>query len=65
MYADFGLDMRVVPVDLLPLVPLFCRCLTEMGTKTRDDVALSKFIRTHTGLETSSVSLTKPLSAKL
>jgi len=49
VYADFGLDMRVVPVDLLPLVPLFCRCLTEMGTKTRDDIALSKFIRTHTG----------------
>merc|ERR1712127_952968 len=49
VYADFGLDMRVVPLDLLPLVPLFCRCLTEMGTKGKDDIALSEYIRTHTG----------------
>ena len=60
VYADFGLDMRVVPVDLLPLVPLFCRCLTEMGTKSKSDVELSKFIRTHTG----GVGLTTSTSNK-
>merc|ERR1719238_992485 len=41
LYADFGLDMRVMPTDLLPLVPLFCRCLTEMGTSSRSDEELS------------------------
>jgi len=60
VYADFGLDMRVVPVDLLPLVPLFCRCLTEMGTKSKSDVELSKFIKTHTG----GVSLSTSTSNK-
>jgi len=52
--------MRVVPVDLLPLVPLFCRCLTEMGTKSKSDVELSKFIKTHTG----GVSLSTSTSNK-
>jgi len=56
VYADFGLDMRVVPADLLPLVPLFCRCLTQMGTTTRNDEELSKYIRTHTGGVGASVS---------
>lgn len=49
VYADFGLDARVVPLNLLPILPLFCRCLTEMGTSTKNDVELSKYIRTHTG----------------
>jgi len=49
VYADFGLDMRVVPAELLPLIPLFVRCLTEMGTTSKSDVELSKYIRTHTG----------------
>ena len=60
VYADVGLDMRVVPADLLPLVPLFCRCLTEMGTKGKDDIALSEYIRTHTGgIYTSTTTTTK------
>jgi len=49
VYADVGFDMRVIPFDLLPLVPLFSRCLTEMGTSKLDDVALSRYIQTHTG----------------
>uniref|UniRef100_A0A7S0EDK3 Peptidase M16C associated domain-containing protein n=2 Tax=Hanusia phi TaxID=3032 RepID=A0A7S0EDK3_9CRYP len=59
VYADIGLDMRVIPVDLLPLIPLFCRCLTEMGTHKRDDIALSDFIRTHTGGVYTSTSTTQ------
>jgi len=60
VYADVGLDMRVVPSDLLPLIPLFCRCLTEMGTKGKDDIALSEYIRTHTGgIYTSTTTTTK------
>ena len=26
LYLDIALDMRPLPRDLLPLVPLFCRC---------------------------------------
>lgn len=59
VYADIGLDMRVVPLDLIPLLPLFCRCLTEMGTSTRDDVGLSDFIRTHTGGVYTTTSTTQ------
>ncbi len=33
LYLEAGLDMRGVPTDLLPLVPLFCRSLTNMATK--------------------------------
>jgi len=60
VYADVGLDMRVVPNDLLPLIPLFCRCLTEMGTAGKNDIALSEYIRTHTGgIYTSTTTSTK------
>ena len=59
VYADIGLDMRVVPLDLIPLVPLFCRCLTEMGTTTRDDTGLSDYIRTHTGGVYTTTSTTQ------
>jgi len=63
VYADFGLDARVVPVDLLPLLPLFCRCLTEMGTTSKNDVELSKYIRTHTGGVGVSTSTTTKYGA--
>ena len=45
VYADIGFDMRVIPFDLIPLVPLFSRCLTEMGTSKMDDIALSRYIQ--------------------
>lgn len=63
VYADVGLDMRVVPFDLLPLMPLFCRCLTEMGTSDLDDIALSRFIQTHTGGVYTSTSTTQKYGA--
>jgi Zn-dependent M16 (insulinase) family peptidase len=60
VYADVGFDMRVIPVELLPLVPLFCRCITEMGTTSMNDVELSEYIRTHTGgIYTSTSTSTK------
>jgi Zn-dependent M16 (insulinase) family peptidase len=50
----------VVPVELLALVPLFCRCLTEMGTTARNDIVLSEYIRTHTGgIYTSTTTTNK------
>ncbi len=35
LYMEAGLDMRAVPARLLPLVPLFCRSLTNMATQVR------------------------------
>lgn len=35
LYAEVALDMRTVPVELLPLVPLFCRSLTQVCTCAR------------------------------
>lgn len=40
LYADLLLDLRPVPSRLLPLVPLFCRSLTRMGTAKEDFVGL-------------------------
>jgi len=55
-YVDIGFDMRVLPLELLQYVPLFSRCLTEMGTKDMDDIALTRYIQTHTGGVYSSYS---------
>ena len=63
VYTDVGFDLRVIPFDLLPLVPLFSRCLTEMGTSKLDDVALSRYIQTHTGGVYTSTSTSQKHSA--
>lgn len=49
VYAEFAFDMSSVPKELLYLVPLFCRSLTEMGTKTEDFVELTERIGRKTG----------------
>lgn len=49
LYAEIGLDMRRVPKALLPLVPLFCRSLTQMGTDTESFVELTERIGRKTG----------------
>ena len=49
LYMNTAMDMRSVPESLLPLVPLFCRCLMEMGTKTRSYVQLTQEIGRKTG----------------
>lgn len=49
VYADLSFDMRCVSDDLLPLVPLLARCLTEMGTAKRDFVELGMRIAAKTG----------------
>ncbi len=59
LYTDIGFDLRVIPFDLLPLVPLFSRCLTEMGTSKMDDVTLSRYIQTHTGGIYTSTSISQ------
>ena len=49
VYCDVGFDLRRVPHDLLPLVPLFGRCLLEMDTTREDYVSLSNRIGKTTG----------------
>ncbi|KAL4419293.1 hypothetical protein ABPG77_008343 [Micractinium sp. CCAP 211/92] len=49
LYLDVALDMRPVPQTLLPLVPLFCRCLTQMGTAKESFIELTERIGRKTG----------------
>merc|ERR1719159_202332 len=60
LYADLALDMGGVPGELLPLIPLFCRCLTEMGTETESFVELTERI----GRKTGGLAATTLVSAK-
>jgi Zn-dependent M16 (insulinase) family peptidase len=49
LYAEVLLDMGGLPGHLLPLVPLFCRSLTQMGTATESFVELTERIGRKTG----------------
>jgi Zn-dependent M16 (insulinase) family peptidase len=48
-YVDVGFDMRSLPAELLPYVPLFSRALLELGTDAEDYVKLSVRIGRKTG----------------
>ncbi|KAG2493609.1 hypothetical protein HYH03_008126 [Edaphochlamys debaryana] len=49
LYLEAAFDMRPVPSRLLPLVPLFCRSLTQMGTAKESFVELTERIGRKTG----------------
>ena len=49
LYLDVGLDLRVLPQDLLPYVPLFARALVDMGNEDEDFVSLRQRIGAKTG----------------
>ena len=49
VYADLGFDLRTVPQDLLPYLPLFGRSLLEMGLEKEDFVRLAQRIGSRTG----------------
>ena len=49
VYLDLGLDLRDLPADLQPFIPLFGRALLEMGTETEDFVKFSQRIGRKTG----------------
>lgn len=49
LYLDALLPMRAIPAKLLPLVPLFCRSLTQMGTRDQSFVELTDRIGRKTG----------------
>lgn len=48
-YVNFGIDLSVLPLDDVPLLPLFGRMLKETGAGDYDSVALSQKIGTNTG----------------
>jgi Zn-dependent M16 (insulinase) family peptidase len=49
LYVEACLPLEGVPARLLPLLPLFCRCLTQMGTRTESFVQLTDRIGRKTG----------------
>ena len=49
LYARLLLPLDAVPVDLLPLLPLYARALTEAGTKRHDYVELGLELAARTG----------------
>jgi presequence protease len=49
VYLSLAFDLRMLPVELLPYVPLFGRALTEMGTEHEDFVKLLQRIGRETG----------------
>ncbi|KAJ0771635.1 putative ribosomal protein S10 [Helianthus annuus] len=49
LYADLAFDMTSLKPELLPLVPLFCQSLLEMGTKDLNFVQLNQLIKEKTG----------------
>lgn len=60
LYADIAFDMSSLKPELLPLVPLFCRSLLEMGTKDVNALQLSQLI----GRETGGISVYPFTSSK-
>ena len=49
IYFDVGFDLRTLPAELLSYLPLFGRCLMEIGTETEDFVRLSQRVGSRTG----------------
>ena len=49
LYAEILFPLDAVPAELLPLVPLMGRCLTEMGTSRHDFVELGTLLASKTG----------------
>ena len=49
VYPALLLSLEAVPADLMPLVPLYGRALTELGTRRHDFVALGTLVASRTG----------------
>ncbi|KAI8103761.1 hypothetical protein M9435_006289 [Picochlorum sp. BPE23] len=49
LYMDIAFDLKSVPSNLLHLVPLFCRSLTQMGTEKESFIELTERIGRKTG----------------
>ena len=56
-YVKLAFDTAAVPNHLVPLLPLFSRCLTGLGTSETDEVAMGYRVGTHTGGLSASPSV--------
>lgn len=59
LYLDIAFSLKTVPSDLLHLVPLFCRSLTQMGTEKESFIELTERI----GRKTGGISVSPFVSA--
>jgi presequence protease len=65
LYLDLGLDLHVLPADLLPYVPLFARAVLETGADQQDFVSLSQRIGRSTGGIRPQVWISAVLDSRL
>jgi hypothetical protein len=65
LYLDLGLDLHVLPADLLPYVSLFARALLETGAGEQDFVSLSQRIGRATGGIRPQVWISAVLDSRL
>lgn len=49
LYSEIGFDFSRIPLTDVQLLSIFSNLLTDSGTKTRDEVSLSRYIGTMTG----------------
>ncbi len=64
LYLDVGLDMSVLPMELIPYASLYARALVDMGNEDEDFVALSQRIGSKTGGVTTMPMLLTALSGE-
>ncbi|MCS6882794.1 MAG: insulinase family protein [Oscillochloridaceae bacterium] len=65
VYLDLAFDLRALPPELLPFVPLFARGLTEMGTTKEDFVRLVQRIGRETGgISASAITATHVMTGE-
>ncbi len=64
VYFQAGLNLRVIPENLLPYVELFGEALTRMGTQNEDFVRLTQRIGSKTGGVGASTSLSTKRDGK-
>jgi len=63
VYADVLLDLSGLPLEELPLVPLFSRLLLETGTSSMDAVTLQRRIGARTGGVEATIFSQQPVTA--
>lgn len=49
LYADVAFDLSSIKPELLPLMPLFCKCVMNVGTKDMESIKLNQLIGRKTG----------------
>lgn len=49
VYLQFAFDFSHLPLQDLHLLPLYSRCLTELGTTSRDQLVFNEQLACHTG----------------